>query len=89
MGTMWKMLKKDIDNSSSISYGSDGLHLIVKDKGIKWSLRGNTVGRYSDFILTKSMTSVRHFDFQTLWGKYLAVRLVGAHGSLYEMFRVW
>jgi len=100
VSTMWAQLKKDIATASTTAYGSDGLHLIVEKakanhfptgngKRVEWSLQGKYLERYSDCTLTKSITPVTHFDCSALWGKYLAIRLVGSHGSLYEMFRVW
>jgi len=100
VSAMWATLKRDLHNSSTISYDSNGLHLIVekakdnhfptgKGQRVEWSLEGKTLCRYSDFVWTKGKTSVSHFDCSALWGKYLAVRLVGTHGALYEMFRVW
>ena len=92
MVKMWWTLQNDIRNATEVSYNSDSLHLMMGFSRVEWRLEGKKWYRWDGDTLTYIISDpvVKSFQFQSVFGEYLAVRVEDKYGrAVAEMFKVW
>lgn len=93
MERMALMLAKDLKKAESASYGfPQGLTLIIDNKIVEWSMKNRRLVRYcyADGLTVRSITTITDFNYQGVFGKYMATEIVTKDDERLTSFaKVW